>query len=121
MGVLGTVTAVAEVSFARVVPFLTPERCAIVLGVDQANPAGVAVEADPGNHTVGMHGQYWYRGDYSFAEHPGGTLVTYRITNISGQPDALIKLWQRKVLRRQQRDVDAFAAALPERINSSAG
>ncbi|TDU90514.1 hypothetical protein EV138_4105 [Kribbella voronezhensis] len=106
--------AVADVSFARVVPFLTAERAAVVLGVDQANPAGVVVEADPGHRTVGMHGQYWYRGDYSFAEHPGGTLVTYRITNISGQPDALIKVWQRKVLRRQQQDVEAFAAALPE-------
>ncbi len=110
----------ADVSFARVAPFLTAERAAVVLGVDRANPAGVVVEADPGNCSVGMHGQYWYRGDYSFAEHPDGTLITYRITNISGQPDALIRLWQRKVLRRQQRDVEAFAAVLPERINSSA-
>lgn len=114
MGVLGTVKAVAAVPFDQVRPFLTEERCKVLLGLEHANPAGVSVDVD--GTTVGLQGQFWYRGEYTFAPYHGGTEVTYRITNVSGRPDAIIRLWQRKALKEQQRDVDAYAAALPGRV-----
>lgn len=116
MGVLRTAKAVAAVPFDQVEPFLTAERCKVLLGLDQAGRAGVSVDADPDAATVGLQGQFWYRGEYAFAPHRDGTEITYRIVNVSGSPDAVIGLWQRKVLNRQQRDLDAFAAALPGRL-----
>ncbi|WP_432891389.1 hypothetical protein ACQPYH_14675 [Kribbella sp. CA-245084] len=117
MTVLGTAKAVASVPFDQVQPFLTEARCKHLLGLDRANPAGVSVDADPAAGTVGMQGQYWYRGEYTFGPHPDGTEITYRIVNVSGSPDAVIRLWQRKVLNNQQRDLDAFAADLPSRLH----
>jgi hypothetical protein len=110
MGVLGTAKAVAAVPFDQVRPFLTEERCKVLLG----SPAGVSVDLD--GDTVGLQGQFWYRGEYTFAPSGDRTEVTYRISNVSGQPDAIIRLWQRKMLSRRQRDVDAYAAALPGRV-----
>ncbi|MFD7158040.1 hypothetical protein ACFV9C_25805 [Kribbella sp. NPDC059898] len=60
MGVLGTVKAVAAVPFEQVEPFLTEERCRVLLG----DPGGVSVDVD--GATVGMQGQFWYRGEYTF-------------------------------------------------------
>lgn len=116
MGVLGVATAVADVPFDQVRPFLTAEHCARILGVDGSRAAGVSVDADPATRSLGMHGQFWYRGDYTFDPHPAGTAITYRITNISGYPDALIRLWQRAALKRQQQDVETFAATLAARL-----
>jgi hypothetical protein len=116
MGVLGAVSAVAAVPFDQVQPFLTKERCKRLFGLDQANPGGVSVDADPASATVGLQGQFWYRGEYTFAPLGDGTEITYRIVNVSGSPDAVIRLWQRKVLTNQQRDVDAFASDLPRRV-----
>jgi hypothetical protein len=117
MGVLGVVSAVADVPFDQVRPFLTAEYCARILGVEGAQAAGVSVDADPATRTLGMHGQFWYRGDYTFEPHPAGTAITYRITNISGCPDGIIGLWQRAVLKRQHQDLKTFAAALPQRLS----
>ncbi|MGZ0147056.1 hypothetical protein ACXJJ3_08285 [Kribbella sp. WER1] len=110
MGLLGTARAVADVPFERVRPFLTEERCKILLG----SPPGVSMDLD--GATVGMQGQFWYRGEYTFAAYGEGTEVTYRISNVSGRPDGIIRVWQRKALKNQQRDVDAYAAALPGRV-----
>lgn len=54
-----------------------------------------------------------YEGEYSFAPHPLGTEVTYRIRNIFGHPGLIIRLWQRRMLTAQQRDLDKYVAALP--------
>ena len=116
MGVLGVATAVADVPFDEVRPFVTAEQCARILGLDGSPAAGVRADADPATCTLGMHGQFWYRGDYTFAPHLDGTAITYRITNISGYPDGIIALWQRAVLKRQQQDLETFAAALPGRL-----
>ncbi|WP_427895254.1 hypothetical protein ACQHIV_16555 [Kribbella sp. GL6] len=110
MGVLGTVKAVAAVPFEQVEPFLTEERCRALLG----DLSGVSVDVD--GTTVGMQGQFWYRGEYTFTPYGEGTEVTYRIRNVSGQADAVIRLWQRKVLKDQQRAVEAYAAELPGRV-----
>jgi hypothetical protein len=117
MGVLGVATAVADVPFDQVRRLLTADRCARILGVDGSTAAVVSVDADPATRTLRMHGQFWYRGDYTFDPHPAGTAITYRITNISGYPDRIIGLWQRAVLKRQQQDVQTFAAALTGRLN----
>jgi hypothetical protein len=88
----------------------------VLLGVDQGNPAGVTVDADPAAATIGLQGQFWYRGEYTFAPHADGTEVTYRIKNVSGWPDAVIGLWQRKAVKGRQWDVEVYAAALPGRV-----
>lgn len=111
MGVLGTARAVADVPFEQVRPFLTAERCRVLLGREVA---GVSVDVD--GDTVGMQGQFWYRGEYTFAPYGEGTEVTYRIHNVSGRPDGIIRIWQRKALKDQQRAVEAFAAELPRRV-----
>ncbi|HZX05317.1 hypothetical protein [Kribbella sp.] len=111
MGLLGTATAVADVPFEQLRPFLTEERCRALLG----DPADVSVDVD--GATVGMQGQFWYRGEYTFTPYgENGTEVTYRIRNVSGRPDAVIRLWQRKMLKDQQRAVEAYAAELPGRV-----
>jgi hypothetical protein len=114
--VLGRVTAVSPVPFDRVRPLITAKQAQVLLGLDQAAATTVSVDVDPTTDTLGLQGQFWYRGEYTFAPHPGGTEITYRIKNVSGRPDAIIRLWQRALLRRQQHDLDAFAAALPSRV-----
>ena len=118
MGLLGSTTAVADVAFERVRQVLTEEHAAILLGLN-ALPPGVLVTADARRSTLAMQGQFWYRGEYAFAPDGRGTLITYRVINVSGQPDAMIRIWQRASLRRQQRDTDAFAADLPNRVNQA--
>ena len=113
---LGTATAVAAVPFERVEPLLTEAGSRLLLGLDQSNPAAVAVDVDPAAATISMQGQFWYRGEFAFAPHSGGTEVTYRIKNVSGWPDVVIKFWQRKLLDRQRRELDAFVGALPVRL-----
>jgi hypothetical protein len=39
-----------------------------------------------------------------------------RNRNVSGQPDAFVRLWQRRLLGSQQADTDRFAAELPPRF-----
>lgn len=106
--------AIATVPFEQVRPFLTEERCRVLLRLDEANPAGVTVDVD--GATVGMQGQFWYRGEYSFEPAGYGTAITYRITNVSTSPDAVIRLWQRKVLNQLQSTVDQYAVDLPDLI-----
>lgn len=113
--VLGTARAVAAVRFQRVRPLLTNEGAAVLLGLD-GHPPSVTVGADPDRAMVWLHGSYWYQGEYLFAPHRDGTEVTYRIRNISGHPDLAIRLWQRRALKAQQRDLDEYAAALPARL-----
>jgi hypothetical protein len=113
--VLGECTAVADIAFDKVRPLITDEGVSILLGLDRRT-AGVAFGADPSQALAWMHGSYWYQGEYAYTPHPDGTQVTYRIRNISGHPDFLIRLWQRRLLRTQQRDVDAYVAALVGRI-----
>jgi hypothetical protein len=114
--VLGSVTAVAPVPFDRIRPLMTAERAHILLGLDRAAATSVSVDVDPTTDTLGLQGQFWYRGEYTFTPHPGGTEIAYRIKNVSGQPDTIIRLWQRRLLRRQQHDLDTLAAALPSRV-----
>lgn len=113
--VLGEATAVAAVPFSRLGPLLTEDGAAVLLGL-QGRQAGITVGADPSRSMVWLHGTYWYQGEYTFAPHPDGTEVTYRIRNVSGHPDLAIRLWQRRMLKAQQRQVDEYAAALPARI-----
>jgi hypothetical protein len=113
--VLGECTAVADIAFAKIEPLITDEGVSILLGLD-GRAAGLACGADPSQALIWVHGSYWYQGEYAYAPHPDGTRVTYRIRNISGHPDFLIRLWQRRLLRTQQRDLDTYAAALPARI-----
>jgi hypothetical protein len=113
--VLGERTAVAGIAFGKVQPLITDGGASTLLGLD-GRTAGVTVGADPDRAQVWVHGSYWYQGEYAYAPHPDGTRVTYRIRNISGHPDFLIRLWQRRTLRTQQRDVDAYAATLAGRI-----
>ncbi|MGW7682753.1 hypothetical protein ACWGID_18585 [Kribbella sp. NPDC054772] len=116
MGLLGTAKAVAAVPFEQVEPLLTEDRCKVLLGLDGGNPAGVSVDADPAAATIGLQGQFWYRGEYTFAPHAGGTEVTYRLENVSSWPDPVIALWQRKTVKAVQRAADSYAAALPGRV-----
>lgn len=112
-GVLGSVTALALVPFDRVRPLISVGQAHILLGLDQAAASTVSLDVDPTTDTLGLQGQFWYRGEYTFTAHPQGTKIVYRIKNVSGRSDAVIRLWQRRLLRRQQHDLDAFAAALP--------
>jgi hypothetical protein len=105
------------VPFDRIRALMTAERAHVLLGLDQAAATTVSVDVDPTTDTLGLQGRFWYRGEYTFSPHPRGTEIAYRIKNVSGQPDALIRLWQRTLLRRQQHDLDALAAALPSRVD----
>lgn len=113
--VLGEATAIAAVAYERVRPLLTDQGATTLLGLD-GRPAGLTVGADPSRSLIWLHGKYWYQGEYTFAPHADGTQVTYRIRNISGHPDVVIRLWQRRTLRTRQRQVEEYAAALPARI-----
>ncbi len=113
--VLGTAVSVARVPYDRVRPFLTDDGAARVLGLAPV-PAELVIGATASPALVWLHGAYWYQGEYEFAPHCDGTQVTYRIRNISGHPDLLIRLWQRRLLSSQQADTDRFAAELPARL-----
>jgi hypothetical protein len=113
--VLATASAVAAVPFERIQPLLTAEGARTLLGVEHS-AVGVTVGAEPDDSLVWMHGEYWYQGEYLFAPCPGGTMVTYRIRNISGTPDFGIRLWQRRMLKAQQADLERYAVALPRRL-----
>lgn len=115
--ILGSATAVAPVPFDRVRPMLTQESGPLLLSLDPATAASVSMNVDPDTGTVSLQGQFWYRGEYTFAPHPRGTEITYRIKNVSGAPGPVIKLWQRPLLKRQQHDLDTFASALPSRVS----
>jgi hypothetical protein len=101
---------------SQVQRMLTEDRCLRLLGLDQISRAGLTVSADGPTGTVVVQGEFWYRGEYTFASHPEGVEITYRIKNVSGMPDRLVRLWQRSVLRRQQQDLDRLAASLPSRV-----
>jgi hypothetical protein len=113
--VLGKAGAVAAVPFERVQTLLTAEGAPILLDVEH-RAAGLTVGAEPSDSLVWMHGGFWYQGEYLFAPSPAGTMVTYRIRNISGLPDAAIRLWQRRMLKAQQADLERYAVALPRRL-----
>lgn len=117
---LGVATAVADVPFASVRPLITPDRAHLLLGVAHGTP-DLTIGAEPDRSLVWMHGQYWYQGEYEFAPDRAGTRVTYRIRNISGHPDAMIKMWQRRTLKAQDRAVAEFAAQLPRRVPPISG
>ena len=112
---MGECTAVASVAFDKVRLLITDEGAPVLLDLD-GRTAGLAVGADPSRALVWVHGSYWYQGEYVFASHPDGSQVTYRIRNISGHPDFLIRLWQRRLLRAQQRDLDAYVVGLVSRV-----
>jgi hypothetical protein len=42
-----------------------------------------AVEIDPPGRTVAIHGSWWYRGEYTVDDHPGGSRVTHRVYNVA--------------------------------------
>lgn len=112
---IGTATAVAAIPFERVLPLITQEGAATLLGVE-AQSVGLTVGAEPDRALVWMHGGYWYQGEYAFTPHPDGTEISHRIRNISGHPDVAIRLWQHRILRSQQRDLDRWAADLAQRV-----
>jgi hypothetical protein len=114
--ILGSVTAVALVPFDRIRPLITAEQAHVLLGLDPAAASTVSVDVDPSTGTLGLQGQFWYRGEYTFTPHPRGTEIVHRIRNVSGRSDAVIRLWQRRHLGRQQQNLDALAAALPSRV-----
>jgi hypothetical protein len=112
---LATAAALASVPYAHVQARLNTSSARRVLGVGSEPSLSVGAARDLS--TLWMRGGFWYQGEYIFA--PMGeaqTLVTYRIRNISGFPDRLIRTWQRAHLKSQQRVVDRFATELPGRI-----
>ena len=114
---LASVTAVAHVPFERVRQLLTPEGAPTLLNAADRTPE-VAIGAEPSRALVWLHGGYWYQGEYLFARHAHGTEITYRIRNISGHPDILIRLWQRRTLRDQQLHLDQYVADLERRLRA---
>jgi hypothetical protein len=114
--VLGTARAVAAVPFERIQPLLTTEGARTLLGVEHS--AVGTVGAEPDDSLVWMHGEYWYQGEYLFAPCPDGTTVTYRIRNISGTPDSVIRFWQRRMLKAQQGDLERYVVALPNYLRN---
>ncbi|HEY9289818.1 MAG TPA: hypothetical protein VIP98_00925, partial [Microlunatus sp.] len=74
------------------------------------------IGVEPNHGLVWMHGGYWYEGEYLFSPRPEGTEVTYRIRNISGHPDFAIRLWQRRMLRDQRRQLEQYVTDLPRRL-----
>jgi hypothetical protein len=113
--VLATAVAVAAVPFERIQPLLTPGGARMLLDVEHA-AAALTIGVEPDDALVWMHGEYWYQGEYIFRPCPEGTTVTYRIRNISGTPDVAIRLWQRRLIRAQQADLERYAEALPRRL-----
>ncbi|WP_125612259.1 hypothetical protein [Specibacter cremeus] len=113
--VIGTANAVAAVPFERIRPLINVDGARVLLGLDY-QPPGLTVGAEPARSLVWMHGAYWYQGEYIFKSHPQGTAVTYRIRNISGHPDLVIRVWQRRVLKAQQQNLDVYLLDLPNRL-----
>lgn len=88
----------------------------LLLGINgSATP--LKLTTDPDRLMVAVQGQFWYRGEYSYAEHPDGTLLRYEIHNASSFPDPVIKLWQRAVLRDIRPAADKAAAELTARLS----
>jgi hypothetical protein len=42
-----------------------------------------AVEIDRPGRTVAIQGGWWYRGEYTVDDHPGGSRVTHRVHNVA--------------------------------------
>jgi hypothetical protein len=42
-----------------------------------------AVEIDSLGRTVAIQGGWWYRGEYTVDDHPGGSRVTHRVYNVA--------------------------------------
>jgi hypothetical protein len=42
-----------------------------------------AVEIDRQGRTVAIQGGWWYRGEYTVDDHPGGSRVTHRVYNVA--------------------------------------
>ena len=88
----------------------------VLLGINgSATP--LKLTTDPDRLMIAVQGQFWYRGEYSYAEHPDGTLLRYEIHNASAFPDPVIKLWQRALLRTVQADANKAAADLTTRLS----
>lgn len=114
---LATATARAMVPFDQVRAHINQSSARRLLGVGVES--SLTVGAAPELSMVWMHGGFWYQGEYVFEPIGAGeTAVTYRIRNISGLPDWLIRLWQRAHLAAQQDAVDRFAKQLPGRVAS---
>jgi hypothetical protein len=114
---LATATARAMVPFDEVRAHINQSGARRLLGV--GSEPSLNVGAAPGLSMVWMHGGFWYQGEYVFEPcGPAETAVTYRIRNISGLPDRVIRLWQRAHLAAQQEAVDRFARQLPGRVGS---
>lgn len=112
---LATATALAAVPYDHVKQHINTSDARRLLGV--GSEPSLIVGAAPDRSMVWMHGGFWYQGEYVLE--PAGateTAVTYRIRNISGLPDRLIRVWQRAHLTSRQDVVDRFAAQLPSRV-----
>lgn len=89
-----------------------PDRFEARLPGVHSDDSSVTVEVDRGRRMLTVQGQWWYRGEYTLDSDPAGTRLTYTIFNLTGVPNGVIKLWQLQMLRRQQPDLDAAAAAV---------
>ncbi|WP_051367454.1 hypothetical protein [Hamadaea tsunoensis] len=72
---LAEVSAVVAASPDRVLPLVHRNVTAMGHGT-------VAVTAD----TVSLQGGWWYRGEWTVAEHPEGTLLVHRVYNVADSP-----------------------------------
>ncbi|WP_157683316.1 hypothetical protein [Microlunatus soli] len=116
---LGTAETIADVPFDRVRALLTSAGAPTLLGVS-GRTTGLTIGVEPEQSMLWVHGGYWYQGEDLFiAQGPHDsdrTQVVYRIRNISGQPDLLIRLWQRSILKGQQHQLEQYAAELAQRL-----
>jgi hypothetical protein len=71
--VSGVVAAPADVVVDRVFEYFDSRRGAHY----------PAVEIDPPARTVAIQGGWWYRGEYTVDDHPGGSRVTHRVYNVA--------------------------------------
>ena len=88
----------------------------VLLGLNGA-ATPLKLSTDPARLMIAVQGQFWYRGEYSYVEHPDGTLLRYEIHNVSSFPDPVIKLWQRATLREIQPAANKLAQNLTARLS----
>jgi hypothetical protein len=99
---------------------MTAERAHVLLASTRPPRRPFRWTSTPPPTPLGLQGQFLVPAvSTRSAPTPGNREIAYRIKNVSGQPDALIRLWQRPLLKRQQHDLDALAAALPSRSPES--
>lgn len=90
----------------------TPDRVFPLVRRDVAAMGHGTVAEDQAGGTVSLQGGWWYRGEWSVAAHPEGTLLVYRVYNVAGSPYWTVALANKLFIGYGKQTRRAAAASL---------